>query len=68
MGLIDYSGGIKFVIALGSIVGLLGLVLGLILFIIGGPRIRARMIRLLITSIALIIICGLYTGKKFFHI
>ncbi len=68
MGLIDHLEGIEFLIALGSIVGLLGLVIGIIFFLIGGSRLRMRMIRVILISIVLVSVCGLYTGKQYFRV
>jgi hypothetical protein len=68
MGLMDYLWGIEFLIAVGSIMGLLGLVLGIIFFLVGGPRTRMKMIRVILISIILVSICGLYTGKKYFRL
>lgn len=72
MVLLDYFeevfNGIEFLIALGSILGLLGFIVGLIIFIFGGPRVRLRMLGLMITSIILIAVCGLHTGTKYFRI
>ena len=64
----DVAKGIEFLIALGSIMGLLGFIIGLIIFIFGGGRVRLKMLGLIITSITLISVCGLYTGIIYFHI
>ncbi|MBA7531072.1 hypothetical protein ES705_23283 [subsurface metagenome] len=72
MVLLDYFeevfNGIEFLIALGSILGLLGFIVGLLSFMFGGPRIRMKMLGLIITSIILIAVCGLHTGTKYFRI
>ncbi|TFG08622.1 MAG: hypothetical protein EU539_01790 [Promethearchaeota archaeon] len=61
---------IEFLIALGSVVGFMGLILGLIflLFPIGGDRSRITMLGIVIVSIILIALCGLHTGTKYFHL
>lgn len=68
----DYFGrltdAIEFLIALGSIIGLLGLVIGIIFIALGGKRLRWKMIGVIIVSIILIGICGLNTGVKYFRI
>jgi len=64
----DVARGIEFIIALGSIVGVFGLIIGLLFTFIGGKRLRWHMLGLIITSIVLISICGLHTGAKYFHI
>jgi hypothetical protein len=60
--------GIEFLIALGSIIGLLGLIVGIIFLIWGGPRMRGRMIGVLLFSFILLGVCGLNTGLIYFHI
>jgi hypothetical protein len=59
--------GIEFLIALGSIMGVLGFIIGLIFFIFGG-RMRYKMTGVMIVSIILLAICGLSTGFKYFRI
>lgn len=68
----DYFDGIKdgveFLIALGSIIGLLGLILGIIGILFTGRFQRFKMIGVLAFSIILLTICGLHTGLKYFGI
>lgn len=64
----DVAEGVKFLIALGSVIGLLGFILGLIFFIFGTSRLRLTMLGVIITSLILISICGVHTGTKYFHI
>ena len=59
--------GIEFLIALGSIMGVLGFIIGLIFFIFGG-RMRYKMTGVMIVSIILLAICGLSTGFNYFRI
>jgi len=59
---------IQLLIALGSIVGLLGLVLGVIFFLVGGSRLRWKMLGVIVVSCVLLGLCGIYTGLKYFHI
>ena len=60
--------GIEYLIALGSILGLLGFVIGMIFLIWGGQRYRSKMIGVIIASILLLAVCGLNTGIKYFRI
>ena len=64
----DLGTGMEFLIALGSILGMLGLVVGFIVFIWGGGRLKKQMLGIIIFSIALLAICGLDTGVNYFHI
>ena len=64
----DLGSGMEFLIALGSILGMLGLVVGFIVFIWGGGRLKKQMLGVIIFSIALLAICGLDTGVNYFHI
>ena len=57
--------GVEFLIALGSIIGLLALILGLLMILAGY---RTQAIKLIIVSICIIAICGLHTGTKYFRI
>ncbi len=58
----------EFMLALGSIIGLLGLIIGFIMLFWGGSRMRTLTIRLLIISFILLGICGFSTGVKYFRI
>ncbi len=60
--------GIEYLIALGSILGLLGFIIGGILLIWGGQRYRFKMIGVIIASFILLGVCGLSTGIKYFKI
>ncbi len=60
--------GIKFLIAFGSIMGLLGFIFGLLIFIFGGSRMRYRMLGVIIGSLILLTICGFNTGSNYFRI
>ena len=64
----EVLGGIEYLIALGSILGLLGLIIGMILLIWGGQRYRYKMIGVIIASFVLLAVCGLNTGIKYFRI
>jgi len=64
----DVLGGVEFLIAFGSIVGILGLLIGIMLAIWGGSRLRYKMLGVIIFSFVLIAICGFDTGFKYFRI
>ena len=60
--------GIEYLIALGSIMGLLGFIIGMLLLVWGGQRYRSKMIGVIVASIVLLAVCGLNTGIKYFKI
>lgn len=68
----DYFDGIRqaieFLIALGSIVGMLGLIVGILGWLAFGPRQRYKMVGVIIVSVILLTICGVHTGVKYFRI
>ena len=70
--LFDYFDGIaeaiEFLIALGSIIGLLGLIVGILGWLFMGQFQSHKMIGVLVVSIILLGVCGLYTGVKYFRI
>lgn len=59
---------IEFLIALGSILGVLGLIVGIMGWIFLGQFQRHKMIGVILGSIVLLILCGSSTGFKYFHI
>lgn len=70
--LFDYFNGIleaiEFLIALGSIIGMLGLIIGILGWLFLGQFQRHKMIGVIIASLILLTICGLHTGIKYFQI
>ncbi len=60
--------GVEFLIAVGSLVGLFGVIIGFILFIFGSTRYRLRILFFIIISCLLLIACGWATGLRYFHI
>ena len=64
----DVIGGVEFLIAFGSLIGILGLLIGIMLAIWGGSRLRYKMLGVIIFSFVLIAICGFDTGFKYFRI
>lgn len=62
------ASGIEYLIALGSIIGVLGFVFSLILFIIGSDRHRKELLLIMIACIVLMAACGIQTGINYFHL
>ncbi|MHA2280710.1 MAG: hypothetical protein ACXAC5_07650 [Promethearchaeota archaeon] len=58
----------EFLIALGSIMGFLMLIVGILGWLFLGQFQRHKMIGVIIVSIILLSICGFSTGMKYFHI
>ncbi len=59
---------IEFLIALGSLVGSLGLIVGFIGWLFLGQFQRHKMIGVIIASVVLLAFCGVSTGFKYFHV
>ena len=68
----DYFDGvedaIQFLLALGSILGLLGLIVGILGWMFLGQFNRKSMVGLIVVSFILLIVCGLYTGIEYFQL
>lgn len=64
----DVLEGFEFLIAIGSLVGLVGVIIGLIFAIAGSSRLRYKMIGLTVVSLLLLAVCGFTTGIKYFRI
>ena len=64
----DMLDGFEFLIAFGSLIGILGLIVGIIFVIWGGSRIRYKMLGVVIFSFVLLAVCGFDTGFKYFRI
>ena len=62
------SDGIEFVMAFGSLIGLLGLLFSALAYQFTSSRNRGTLYRLIAVSLILISICGLFTGIKYFRI
>lgn len=60
--------GVEFLIAVGSIVGLLGIFVGLIFLIWGSSRMRYKMVGVVLVSFLLLGVCGPDTGMKYFRV
>lgn len=59
---------VEFLIAMGSIIGFLGLVVGILGWLFLGQFQRHKMIGVIVVSVILLTICGTHTGLKYFHI
>jgi hypothetical protein len=70
--LLDYFDGveeaIEFLMALGSIAGFLGLIIGILGWMFLGQFNRHKVIGLIIASFILLVICGFNTGINYFRI
>ncbi|MFX0002948.1 MAG: hypothetical protein ACFE9C_08505 [Candidatus Hodarchaeota archaeon] len=68
----DYFDGVaeavEFLMALGSIIGMLGLIIGILGWLSLGQFQRHKMIPVIVASIILLTICGINTGIKYFRI
>jgi hypothetical protein len=59
---------IEYLVAIGSIIGFLGLVVGIIGWLSLGQFNRNKMVGVIVVSIILLALCGTHTGFKYFHI
>ncbi|KKM75362.1 hypothetical protein LCGC14_1391050 [marine sediment metagenome] len=59
---------IEFLLAIGSMMGMLGLIIGLIGWLLLGQSQRKRLIGLMIVSVILLMVCGVNTGIRYFRI
>ena len=64
----NFAEGIELLIALGSILGLLGLIVGLLGAMTMSNRMKPKFYGLILISIILLSVCGLQTGTKYFRI
>ncbi len=64
----DMLEGFEYLIALGSLIGIVGLIVGIIFVIWGGSRLRYKMLGVVVMSIILLAVCGPDTGFKYFRI
>lgn len=59
---------IEFLMALGSIIGILGLIVGILGWLFLGQFQRHKMIGVIVVSLILLTVCGLQTGLNYFRI
>lgn len=68
----DYFDGVaqavEFLVALGSIVGMLGLIVGILGWVALGQFQRHKMLGVIVVSVILLAVCGIHTGIKYFGI
>lgn len=64
----DVLEGFEFLIAFGSLMGLVGLIVGVIFVIWGGSRLRYKMMGVTVVSLLLLVVCGFSTGIKYFRL
>ena len=60
--------GLEFIRALGSIIGILGFVIGLLMLVSGGRAFKKTALKVVIICIGLMFACGPDTGIKYFRI
>ncbi|MBY8981717.1 MAG: hypothetical protein KGD57_02125 [Candidatus Lokiarchaeota archaeon] len=58
--------GIEFLIAIGSIIGLFGIIISILALIVISKYYQTKVIFVLVISIILLCICGFDTGLKYF--
>jgi len=64
----EILGGIDFLMALGSLIGFFGLVLGIALLFFGGRPFKSKGLKILIISVVLLFLFGFNTGIKYFRL
>lgn len=64
----DVLEGFEFLIAIGSLVGIVGFLFGIICVIWGGSRLRYKMMGVTVVSLLLLAVCGFSTGIKYFRL
>ena len=60
--------GFEFLIALGSLIGLFGLVIGVFMLFFGGRPFKSKGLKIMLVSIVLVALFGFNTGLKYFHL
>ena len=58
----------EFFIALGSIIGVLGLIIGFVALVVSSSRMRKHILGLMVFCFILVVLCGVDTGINYFHI
>lgn len=64
----DVFAGIDFLVALGSLIGFFGLILGVALVFLGGRQFKSKGLKVLLISIILVVLFGVNTGIKYFRL
>lgn len=60
--------GFEFLIALGSLIGLFGLVIGVFMLFFGGRPFKSKGLKIMLVSIVLVALFGFNTGLKYFRL
>jgi len=60
--------GLEFIRALGSILGILGFIIGLLMLVSGGRAYKKTGVKLVLICLVLLFVCGPDTGIKYFRI
>ena len=72
MVLFDYydsiGDAIEYLMALGSVLGMLGLIFGFFLMVMGSKKSKGAAFGIIIFSFIVVSICGLETGIKYFRL
>ncbi len=64
----DVLGGIDFLMALCSLIGFFGLVVGAAMLFLGGRQFKSKGLKVLVISIVLLAVFGFNTGIKYFRL
>ena len=60
--------GLEFIIAFGSLLGILALAVGLMILLLGGGRARSTAVKAVVIGFVLVCVCGFERGLYFFQI
>ena len=60
--------GFEFLIALGSLIGIFGVVIGGFMLFLGGRPFKSKGLKILLVSIGLLVLFGFNTGVKYFRL
>lgn len=64
----DIMGGIDFLMALGSLIGFFGTILGAAMLVVGGRQYKSKGLKVLLVGITLLVLFGYQTGIKYFRL
>ena len=65
---LDVLAGFEFLIALGSLIGIFGLVLGGFMLFFGGRPFKSKGLKIVLVSIVFLVLFGFNTGIKYFRL
>lgn len=66
--LADVFEGVDFLLALGSLVGFFGTVLGFAMLVMGGRQYKSKGLKVLLVGLILLALFGTQTGIKYFRL